>query len=171
MRHGGGRRLGKFRGPSYDNEMRLTHKDRWEQGFAALRKFRRRKGHCCPSRRHMEGNFKLGSWVAVQRYHKDLVPPERKRHLDAIGFVWDWREDHWEQYFAALLEFKRRERHCCVPISYNEGNLRLGWWVSTQRKNRKIMSAERRARLNKINFVWNAGAPGVRQTTKTRNRK
>jgi len=34
----------------------------------ALSKFRRRESHCCPSRHHMEGNFKLGQWVSVQRY-------------------------------------------------------------------------------------------------------
>ena len=41
---------------------------RWERGFAALRKFHAREGHCCPARRHVEGNFKLGQRVAVQRY-------------------------------------------------------------------------------------------------------
>ncbi|MFZ1150794.1 MAG: helicase associated domain-containing protein [Xanthobacteraceae bacterium] len=43
--------------------MKLTHKDRWEQGFAALSKFRRRKGHCCPPLRHVEGKYNLGPWV------------------------------------------------------------------------------------------------------------
>ena len=63
---------------------------RWERGFAALRKFRAREGHCCPSRHHVEGKFKLGDWVSVQRYRKEFLPAERKRRLDAIGFVWDW---------------------------------------------------------------------------------
>jgi hypothetical protein len=132
-----------------------SNTDRWETGFAALSKFRAREGHCCPSRHHVERNFNLGSWVSTQRYHKDLLPCERKRRLDAIGFVWDWRDYLWERGFAALLKFKRREGHCCVPIFRSEGNLKLGWWVSTQRRNRKIMSAERRARLKKIGFVWN----------------
>jgi hypothetical protein len=81
----------------------------------------------------MEGNFPLGDWVSSQRYRKDVLPLERKRRLDAIGFVWDWRDhlDHlWEQDFAALLKFKLREGQCCVPIFYNEGNLKLGYWVS-----------------------------------------
>ena len=55
-----------------DNEMKLTHKDRWEQGFTALCKFRRRKGHCCPPQRHVEGKYNLGSWVITQRYRKDV---------------------------------------------------------------------------------------------------
>ena len=128
--------------------------DRWEKGFAALSKFRARKGHCLTSSRHLEGEFKLGIWVRTQRYYKDNLSAKRKRRLNALGFVWNWRDHHWEQGFAALLRFKRREGHCRVPIFHSEGNHRLGWWVSTQRQSRKELSAERKARLNKIGFIW-----------------
>jgi hypothetical protein len=135
----------------------LRWEPRWERGFAALCKFRAREGHCCPPRRHVEGNFKLGNWVSVQRYHKEFVSTERKRRLDAIGFVWDWWDYFWEQNFAALLKFKRREGHCRVPAFHRECDLKLGLWATTQRRkrSRKTMLAERRARLNKIGFVWN----------------
>jgi hypothetical protein len=136
----------------------------WETGFAALCRFRAREGHCCPWLHHFEGNVPLGAWVTTQRYYKDRVLPERKRRLKAIGFVWDWHDYVWEQNFAALLKFKRREGHCCVPILHNEGNITLGYWSSTQRRNKKEMSSERRARLDKIGFVWNApmGPPAYR---------
>jgi hypothetical protein len=119
----------------------------WRRGFAALRKFRAR-GTLLPVA------------TSYQRYHKDEVPAERKWRLEKIGFVWDWRVDLWEQNFAALLKFKRREGHCCVPTFYRDGDLKLGWWVATQRRNWKEMLAERRARLNKIGFVWNAPLRG-----------
>jgi Helicase associated domain len=131
-----------------------THKDRWEQGFRALSKFRRRKRHCRPSRHHLEGKFKLGRWVITQRYLKDDLSVERKRRLDAIGFVWNWRNYRWEQGFAVLLKFKRREGHCRVPIQYCEGNFKLGYWISAQRRKRTELSAMRKRRLNKIGFVW-----------------
>jgi hypothetical protein len=133
--------------------------ERWERGFATLSKFRRREGHCCPSRHHVEGGFRLGQWVSVQRYCKDLLAVERKRRLDAIGFVRDWLDLRWEQGFAALLKFKRRKGHCRVPILHNEGKIRLGWWVSTQRVRRPELSAERKTRLNKIGFVWQVRLP------------
>jgi hypothetical protein len=44
---------------------------------------------------------------------------------------------------SALLNFKRREGRGCVPTFHKEGELKLGWWVATQRRNRKEMSAER----------------------------
>jgi Helicase associated domain len=134
--------------------LKLTHKGRWEQGFAALCKFRRRKGHCCPPLRHVQGKYNLGAWVIVQRYRKDHLSVERKKRLDKIGFVWNWRDDRWEQGFAALLTFMRREGHCRVPMRHHEGNFKLGDWVSTQRRNRSELPALRKRRLNKIGFVW-----------------
>ena len=132
--------------------------ERWERGFAALMIFRKREGHCCPSRYHIEGKFKLGPWVTTQRYYKGNLSAKRKRRLNAIGFVWNWRDYVWDRGFRALLKFKRREGHCRVPASHSEENYKLGDWVSTQRRYKKIyrkeMSAERKARLNKIGFVW-----------------
>jgi hypothetical protein len=124
--------------------MKLTHKDRWEQGFAALCKFRRRKGHCCPPQRHVEGKYNLGPWVITQRYRKHDLSVERKKRLDRIGFVWNWRDFAWEQGFAALVKFRRREGHCRVHHLHHEGKYNLGSWVVVQR---------RRARLNEIGFV------------------
>ena len=119
-----------------------SNTQRWARGFAALAKFRAREGHCCPSRHHVENSFKLGNWVSVQRYRKKFLPTERKQLLGAIGFVWDWRDYLWEQNFAALIKFKRREGHCGVPTHYRNGDLKLGWWVATQRRNKKQISAE-----------------------------
>src|SRR5215468_10244549 len=110
-----------------------TQKDRWEQGFAALRKFRRRKGHCCPPQDHLEGKYNLGAWVIVQRYRKDDLSVARKKRLDRIGFVWNWRDFAWERDLASLLKFKRREGHCRVHLLHREGKYRLGSWVAVQR--------------------------------------
>lgn len=132
----------------------LTHKDRWEQGFAVLRKFRRRKGHCCPTHRHVEGKYNLGSWVIIQRIRKEDLSVERKKRLDRIGFVWNWRDFAWEQGFAALLRFKAREGHCRVRGLHREREYKLGSWVAVQRRKQNVMSPERRARLNKIGFEW-----------------
>jgi len=151
--------FGQFEGPPrVAGSWSGRNAERWERGFAALSKFREREGHCCPSRYHVEGKFKLGPWVSTQRYYKDNLPAKRKRRLNAVGFVWNWRDYLWDRGFTALLKFKRREGHCRVPASHSEENYKLGDWVSTQRRYKKIyneeMSAERKARLNKIGFVW-----------------
>jgi hypothetical protein len=129
-------------------------------GFAALSRFQAREGHCCPSRHQVEGKFKLGAWVSTQRYYKDNISAKRKRRLNALGFVFHWQDFLWDRGFTALLKFKRREGHCHVPTLHSEGDHKLGYWVSTQRRYKKDMSVERRARLNKIGFVWNENRGG-----------
>jgi len=103
-----------------------SNTERWERGFAALSKFREREGHCRPSEDHIEDKFNLGQWVSVQRYRKDLLPVERRRRLDAIGFVWDCRDYRWDERFAVLLKFRQRNGHCRVPALYKEGDFKLG---------------------------------------------
>src|SRR5262245_10055865 len=113
---------------------RLGHEEAWERGFGALKKFKAREGHCQVPQFHLEGTFKLGQWVSVQRGLKDTIADKRKRRLDALGFVWDSHERHWERGFAALKKFKAREGHCLVPWLYSDGNgFNLGRWVNTQR--------------------------------------
>ena len=101
----------------------------WEEGFAALKKFQTREGNLLVPALHVEGTFKLGQWVNVQRNTKDSMPPERKQRLNAIGFVWDAREGAWEEGFAALKKFQTREGHSPVPPRHVEGNYKLGSWV------------------------------------------
>jgi superfamily II DNA or RNA helicase len=129
--------------------------DRWEEGFAALTTFEAREGHCGVPRDHIEGTFKFGQWLSVQRRTKDIMPAERRQRLDAIGFVWNTLESGWEEGFAALKTFKAREGHCRVPTFHVEGAFKLGQWVIIQRTARDTIPAERRQRLDAIGFVWN----------------
>jgi Helicase associated domain len=128
----------------------------WEKGFAALKKFKEREKHCRVPRAHNEGRFTLGTWVINQRNRKADLSVERRRRLDAIGFVW-WtlHEDTWETGLAALKKFKSREGHCLVPRGYKEGSFALGNWVRRQRNRRTTMSPKRRKSLDAIGFVWN----------------
>jgi Helicase associated domain len=128
----------------------------WEKGFASLTKFKAREGHCRVPQRHVEGTFRLGQWVSVQRHGRDTMSAERRQRLDAIGFVWDPYEGGWEEGFSALTTFKSREGHCRVPQRRLEGTFKLGQWVGVQRHGRDTMSAERRQRLDAIGFVWDA---------------
>ena len=61
----------------------------WEEGFAALTTFQNARGYtvACLSD-HIEGTFKLGTWVGNQRQKRDIMSAERRKRLDEIGFVW-----------------------------------------------------------------------------------
>ena len=135
-------------------KQKLLSERAWQRGFSALKKFKRRKGHCRVPRRYLEGNYKLGQWVAVQRYSKDTLTPKRKARLNALGFMWSRRDWFWEQGFAALKAFKTRKGHCHVHARHIERDLKLGYWVSTQRRNKNTMSKEHKRRLDRIGFIW-----------------
>jgi hypothetical protein len=128
--------------------------NKWEKGFAALTKFKKREGHCRVTRFYVEGGYKLGPWASTQRYLRDKMPIERRERLDAIGFLWDWRDYLWEQGFAALIKFKAREGHCRVASLHIERKYKLGQWVTMQRRKKAKMPAQRKKRLNEIGFVW-----------------
>jgi hypothetical protein len=132
----------------------LHFEQAWQRGFSALKKFKRREGHCRVPRFHLEGKYRLGQWVAVQRYSKDILAPKRKARLNELGFIWSRRDWLWDKGFAALAAFEAREGHCLVPALHIERKHKLGYWVSTQRRKKNIMSKEHKRRLNKIGFVW-----------------
>jgi Helicase associated domain len=129
----------------------------WNRGIAALNSFKKREGHCRVPRYHKENGYRLGQWVAVQRYEQDDLLRSRKAQLDKIGFVWSELDRWWEEAFAALKAFKAREGHGYVPVHHVEGGVHLGHWMTVQRRCRKKkkMDRERRQRLDKIGFVWN----------------
>ena len=138
----------------FARKRQLFFEQAWQSGISALEEFKRREGHCRVPRHHLEGNYKLGQWVAVQRYSKDSIAVERKARLNELGFIWSRPDWLWEKGFAALKAFKAREGHCLVPALHIEGEHKLGYWVGTQRRKKNKMSNERKQRLNRTGFVW-----------------
>ena len=126
----------------------------WEEGFAALLKFRQREGHCRVPALHSENGHRLGLWVSTQRGSLDKMSPERKKRLDDIGFEWDPFAANWERGFSGLLSFRAREGHCRVPQKHLEDGYSLGRWVGDQRKAIGTMPPERKKRLDDIGFEW-----------------
>ena len=126
----------------------------WEEGFAALKNFKAREGHCRVPALHVEGAFPLGRWVNKQRTNLDNLSTERRQRLNAIGFVWDAIETAWEEGFAALKMFQAREGNFLVPTCHVEGTFKLGTWVSKPARDQDKMPAERMQRLDGIGFVW-----------------
>jgi DNA-binding TFAR19-related protein (PDSD5 family) len=128
--------------------------EQWEQAFAALQMFHKREGHCRIKRRHQEGRVKLGEWIIGQRSIKDRLAPDRVKRLNSIGFCWDPIAEQWEQNFAALQKFRKREDHCRVNITHKADGLNLGIWVSSQRLRKDRLTPDRVKRLNSIGFCW-----------------
>jgi hypothetical protein len=127
----------------------------WEEGFAYLKGFNKREGHCrVPAKYKDKNGFRLGQWVRVQRVRMNKMASGRRKRLDAIGFIWDPFQTDWEEGFGYLKIYKKREGHCRVPQGYAENGFRLGVWVAHQRRIKSKLSKERRQRLNGLGFIW-----------------
>lgn len=132
----------------------------WEEYYARLLLFKQLHGHVVVPRKY-DADPKLALWVESQRAlwnrdfnqskdkpatpHKTILGQEpdpkgltleRKLKLDELGFVWSLRtkriDDHWDEMFNQLVEYKNQYGDCLVPSRY-EANLKLGKWVETQR--------------------------------------
>ena len=128
--------------------------DAWDAHFAALERFKQREGHCRPARKHQEDGLNLGGWVGNQRWALAKLPPEKIEQLNQLGFSWDLLNEAWESNFAALERFTQREGHCRATKKHKIDGLKLGVWISTQRKTKATLSPERIERLNQLGFSW-----------------
>ncbi len=132
----------------------------WEEGFVSLCKFYKQEGHfSIPPTLHSDPE--LPKWVKKQRSlaAKNALKKERRKRLEAIGFIWDLREAAWEEMFVALTNFTRRRNHCIVPKKWAE-NPRLAQWVESLRRDHKKgrIPQEKIDRLSKLGFLWDAKA-------------
>jgi superfamily II DNA or RNA helicase len=129
----------------------------WEEGYEALKVYHFTHGHCLvPGTHKTDAGYSLGRWINKQRMQKNSIPTERKERLEALGFVWNVIEQQWEEAYEALKTYQSIHGHCHVPTGYKtEAGCSLGTWVKRQRKFKESLSAERKARLEALGFVWN----------------
>jgi hypothetical protein len=131
-----------------------AHGASWEEGFAYLRRYKERAGSCRVPQGYKEDGFNLGTWISVQRGHKNELSRQRRSRLDELGFLWDPYAVDWEEGFSHLQRYKNRVGDCRVPKQYEEDGFILGAWVSKQRSRKNKLSSERRHRLDELGFVW-----------------
>jgi hypothetical protein len=87
---------------------------------------------------------------------KEKLDPDRLQRLEDIGFEWRLPSATWDESYALLQQFKKREGHCNVPKSHQEDEANLGTWVATQRqlKTKEKLDPNRQKRLEEIGFNW-----------------
>ena len=134
--------------------------DAWDAGYRHLIQYNEQVGGCrVPASRKTKDGFKLGQWVASQRFNRDTLPEPQKRKLECLkGWTWDPFEDAWERGYAHLQKYNERVSNCLVPKNHktNDGFTR-GVWVTNQRAKRDNLPQERRERLEKLkSWTWGA---------------
>ena len=124
----------------------------WETRLAELESFHAEHGRVTVNR------TPLGRWINKQRASRDTMPAERKAKLEALAW-WRWGEraetaraatTDWESRLAELERF--HAEHGRAPTQAHP----LGRWINSQRTSRDTMPAERKAKLEALEW-WRWG--------------
>jgi len=129
---------------------------RWEDGFAQLEEYVTETGNTrVPNKFVSDDGYKLGQWTTVQRIRRGVLPADRVKRLDALGFVWNELAAQWEDGFAHLEQYVIKHGNARVRSTFtSDDGYKLGQWVSVRRKIGNNNSVENTARLDSLGFVW-----------------
>ena len=153
------RRLEALSGWTWDSKA-----DQWERTYHLLKQYADRHGTARVPYRYCVGGVQVGSWIGTQKgsYAKGALSSERQRRLEKLpGWTWTLSEDIWEERYRLLKKFASREGHTRVPQKHVEQGVRLGVWVTVQRRDAlaKVMPPERRKRLEALpGWAWDGKA-------------
>jgi len=143
-----------------------SHASTWEAACTELAEYKKAHGNVLVSGTYKTPDgFALGRWVHNQRTAKNKLPAERIKRLDDLGFVWEVYTAEWEFGYIAFTEYKETHSNVLVSSAFKTPDgFALGRWVSTQRKNKNKMPAERLKRLDDLGFVWDSRSNAAWQT-------
>jgi superfamily II DNA or RNA helicase len=134
---------------------------RWDEAFDRLVEYVTREGSARIAQDHVEDGFPLGRWVSKQRgaYSKGTLNPERQKRLAALpGWTWQPDQARWDEGFARLSAYVKREGSARVPGAYEKTGYRLGSWVIVQRSNfakGKLDPGRERLLAALPGWIWN----------------
>lgn len=147
----------------------MTMKEKWEQMFTNLIKYKEENGHCNVPLRH----DKLGRWVEKQRtkFRRKELSSWQIESLTSIGFEWK-RQEHskprnpvsrethdanFDDMVKRVVEYVEKEGHGWIPQRY-EKDKQLANWAKNRRSEwkRGTMRQQQVDDLNKAGFVWQA---------------
>ena len=139
------------------------HEERWQEQFNRLCEWKNRYGRFpTASDRYGEENGTLYSWMIRQRfaYNQGRLPDEYAQQLSSIGFSFEIvrHEDSWEQRYAELCEFVRKNgRFPTLSDKRANGEIAAVYkWMSYQKAANRhgTLDADRKRRLDEIGFIW-----------------
>ncbi|MET3209777.1 UNVERIFIED_CONTAM: superfamily II DNA or RNA helicase [Paenibacillus sp. PvR008] len=130
----------------------------WFENFSLLMRYIETYGHSNVTRYEMFEGKKLGQWVADQRksYSNKELSQKRIERLNSIELCWKPFVESWRRGMECIVQFKEKYRHCNVPRNYEINGVKLGVWVTTQRKSyiKGLLSKEKIMELELIGFEW-----------------
>lgn len=128
----------------------------FEEFFKLLKQYQEEYGHCDVPSDYKVGTVNLGHIVMNIRCGRRKTTADQKAMLDSIGFVWKIREKMipFEEVYQLLKQYQEEYGHCEVPGDYKVSTINLGQCVKRIRSGMKKTTAEEKAKLDTLGFVW-----------------
>jgi len=97
---------------------------------------------------------RLGVWVEYVDKVYDRLSEEKKKMLEDVGYkrIGTYRDDIFDKYYEEFKVYNVDgdvERYFVTPSGVNLGN-----WVQRIRMGLIVITPERRAKLDAVNFKW-----------------
>ncbi len=108
------------------------------------------------------GEVKLGIWLSTQRYNYESLSEEKKAKLKEIGFIEDLYKNQWNRKYELAKKYYEYYGNSDISIEFKtndginhdeNGEIKLGRWISSQRENYKNLSEEKKKKLEEIGFI------------------
>jgi hypothetical protein len=124
----------------------------WQPLLEKVLAFKSAFGHCNVPDPWME-DPQLSQWVVNLRHQAHRLPQELVHALTQAGFDFNIPETTWQQYYGQLRAFYQQYGHTKVPDKAKDYR-DLAGWANQQRQSRKLLSQQRAALLDELNFEW-----------------
>jgi hypothetical protein len=126
----------------------------FNSNYELLKQYYEKNGHCRIPRKE---NATLYNWINTIRIskrnkNKCSLTESQIEQLNEIGFDWEPNETIWEAGFEILSAFKLKYGHC--KVTKKQSRLKLWRWIKKQRKDKEILSASKKQKLDDIGFIW-----------------
>ena len=128
-----------------------SSENKWNCMYEKLKEFYNENGHTYIPINNKDRS--LYNLVRVQRYYfkKGLMKIDRVEKLNNLNFIWNIEEEAWGNMYNQLREFYFKNGHS--NIGRKEGALVV--WGYIQRNKKDLLSKEKIALLDNVEFVWN----------------
>lgn len=140
----------------------------WEDSYRAACWYYQKEGSLrIPKTYVTPEGIPLGSWIQTQRKvyagkAEGSLTPDKIAKLEAIGMIWDAKEDKNNEAFAEIQAYYERYGNLDIKARYvTESGFPLGRWVSRLRTEvrksgtSQVLTEEQQRYLNGHGMIWN----------------
>jgi superfamily II DNA or RNA helicase len=144
-------RLETIKGWSWD-----VFGDKWSINYSILKNYSDVHKSSLVPLRHIEDGVKIGVWVATQRANKNILDKSKANLLEALPeWAWNLNEYNWTKNLYLLDKYSEIHGTSRIPQGVIFEGVALGSLVSTLRKSKSALSAEKIVQLEILpNWTW-----------------